>query len=287
MAISRKLLIFTNIVAFVISLAMLVGVLVFLYGGIEVAQLEGVPTEAYYILIAFNLAVFLISVLGLVGTTTHSKVATIVFIVLNMISALILVVGMVFGLLYANGQSTVGELDDFAKEAQAQLEKSLVDRAIEDPELWAFTTSSIECCGVDLEAVYSYADYDYNLTDFIAALHVGENCAASSLDTIETIVLNNTYSADVEADALDILGDDFFCKNKISVQVVTNTMFIAIGAGVLVLVQIITIVAAFVLLLKVPISEGGFAKEKEYQQNGGQLTGTGGPQTSYQANQYN
>ena len=117
--------------------------------------MASLPTATFYVLIAFNGLVFLVSILGLLGACAESKIATIAFAGLDGLLLVIQIVVMVILLLYANGQATVVEsLDAEIKAGQVLAEQNLVLSSVTDVEQWMKTQESFSCCGVDFEATY-------------------------------------------------------------------------------------------------------------------------------------
>lgn len=248
-----------------------------MYGsGLGVATLDGMPLQIYYVVIAFSLFVFLIGVLGIIGTCMHSKIATIVFVILDLAIALVLLIIMIFVLLYANGITTTDTVDKSVAGIQESLEEALVSQAVSNPEVWVVTQEGFSCCGIDLNATYSYDSFGYSDANFTNVLQPGEKCAAGRAAILAIHAAHPTYSAEAEsaASANDVL-DDYFCKRKVSLFVRSNTLYIGIIAGFLILIQAISATAAIILLSKVSINNGGFVKPKE--ENGNTLA-FGGPQ---------
>lgn len=248
-----------------------------MYGsGLGVASLDGMPLQIYYVVIAFSLFIFLIGVLGIIGTCMHSKIATIVFVTLDLAIALVLLIIMIFVLLYANGISTTETVDKGVANIQEALEEALVAKAVTNPEAWVVTQKGFSCCGIDLNATYAYDLYGYSDVNFTSVLQPGDSCAAGRAAILTIHAAHPQYSAAAEAAAAaDSILADYFCKKKVSIFVRTNTRYIGIIAGFLILIQVISAAAAIILLTKVTINNGGFVRPKE--ENGNTLS-FGGPQ---------
>jgi len=282
---SYYVLLTVNVLALVIALVILGLALNLLYGpGLGVASLDGLPVQIYYVVIAFSLFVFLISLLGVIGGSLHSKVALGIFSLLDLLLALTVVIIMIFVLLYANGKSTTTAVDNSIATLQKTLEAELLTQAVSEQKVWLVTQKGFKCCGIDLESTYAYATYNYTDAAFLQILQSGTTCAAG-ITEIQTIHANfTTYTTAAQtASNNDPILSTYFCKTAVSDVVKANTIYIGIIAGVLVLLQIVTATAAIRLLTKVYIDQGGFVKPPE-DLSADNLAYGGGPKTNSVSN---
>jgi len=281
-ACSHYLLIWVNFLAFAISLAIVGVTLNMMYGtnNLSLAFLSGLPVQLYYILIGFAGLVFLISSLGMVGGCMHSKTLTVLFVVFDLISLLAVIVVCVFVLLYANGIPTIPLFDNAATTLETTLESVMISEATSsDSAVWVTAQTKIGCCGIDFETTYNFSQYSLNDTAFQAELESGPNCAAGRAEIASLHQTYPTYSSDAQSAASAATAlEGYFCKEVLITWVHTNTMVVGIGAGVLVLVQLVSLVAAFRLLCKVYTTQGGYVVAPE--STGGAISFNGGPQTN-------
>lgn len=249
----------------------------------DIPQLAGLPDGIYYAMIVFGSFVFMVAFLGIAGTCLHSKILMSLFIIFDLLLALGLLVSAIIILIYANGITTVKEVDDNAKTFQGMVEKTLYEQATVEKEVWAATQSSIGCCGINLKS--TYADYsEFNITslnEFLNVLQPGAKCAdgRTAVLSIHASYSNYTAEAETAADANAAL-QKYFCQDIISTFIRSNTIIVGAVAAVLVIIQIITAAAAIILLTKVTTTNGGFVPPPEETGNSlayGAPSNKGGP----------
>jgi len=259
-ACSYQLLLGVNLLAVAVSLAILGITLNIMYGsGIGVSALEGLPVQIYYASIAFSGLVFLISFLGILGGYFHHKSALYLFTLLDFLSGVFTLIVLILALLYANGISTIPQIDGSVTTIDNSLESELLKQAVNQSSVWLTTQKELSCCGVDIAATYDYATYDLSDSAFQLVLESGPNCAAGRTEIAAVHALYPTYNSSVDTYvASDANLKNYFCKQVAESFIKLNTIYIGAIAGALVVLQFITLIAAFKLLCSVTLQQGGF-----------------------------
>jgi len=276
---SYYILLGTNALAIIVALVILGIALDIMYGpGVSaLSSINGLPVQIYYVVVAFSLFVFIISLLGVIGSCLRSKVATILYIILDLLLAVAILIIMIFVLLYANGKSTTPLIDNSIKSIQTGLETELLTQAIHFNATWAATQTGFKCCGIDLQSTYDFETYKETDADFIEQLQPGDACATLR-DDIAWIHSEYANYTDAEPNVPANVTASF-CKEVISADVQANTKVIGGISGLLVFLMLVTGAAAIRLLSKVTVSQGGFVPDPQDSVSGGSLA-VGGPQTN-------
>jgi len=167
---------------------------------------------------------------------------------------------LILALLYANGISTLPQIDGSITTIENSLEPTLLKQAINQPAVWNTTQNGLSCCGVDIATTYDYATYGYSDDAFQLILESGSDCAAGRAEIATIHAKYPTYNSSIvdPVIAADSILEDYFCKKVIENFIKVNTIYVGSIAGALVVLQFITLISAFKLLCSVYVPEGGF-----------------------------
>jgi len=279
---SYYLLIWINIAAVAAALAILGITLNVMFGtGFGLVSLAGMPVQVYYAAIAFSVLVFLIGVLGIIGAYRHSKTATYLFVFLDLLTAILVIVVLVFALLYSNGISTSPVIDNSVVTLSHDLEDGLLNQALNLSSVWVVTQSKLGCCGIDLAATYRFSDFNMTDSDFQLLLQPNASCDGVRQEVLNLHKTFPNWTAEAEGNATsDPKLVPKFCKTVVESFIHTNTYEVAGIAIGIVILQLITVICAFKLLCKIYTTHGGFVIPPE--PSGGALAyGKGQPQVGF------
>eukprot|EP00924_Labyrinthula_sp_SR-Ha-C_P008386 snap_masked-scaffold_11-processed-gene-11.10-mRNA-1 protein AED:1.00 eAED:1.00 QI:0/-1/0/0/-1/1/1/0/729 len=197
------------------------------------------PPVVYIVLIIFGAWNLLTSCCGVAGQKMRTEVLFLLFILFISLGLITQTLGFSYLLLYANDVGTISSLDDAAINAQDLFEEEIENFARSDAAAWVRTQNDLKCCGIDFEAALE------NEED-VAILETGDECLA---DAVALVLLRQNVNdgvvslEEVEEDETFGAATGYFCKDKISLIFVDNTIFIGIGLGIYLLLQIVALIA--------------------------------------------
>jgi hypothetical protein len=206
-----------------------------------------VPEGVSLALLLLFLSVMMVSCCGVSGTLFANRMLLGSYLCVSILMIIAQLFLGTYGLLYANNIQTFGGLDEATQGFTAEIEDAVVEWGLEsDPSGFVALQDSLDCCGVNLRSTY-----EYNATAW-QDLFTGPDCFnASRVDAFNDIHQKfDTYSeeAEVYAEGLLALGEDYFCSAALGSLIREYTLYLGIVFGLMLAAQFAAAICASILI---------------------------------------